>query len=105
MTPEFALIERYFTRPARRALLGVGDDCALVAAPPGEALAITTDMLVEGTHFLPEADPRLLAKFDGPNGLGRWRLTEGRYRVGLGRSAGDLVLTAEAPLKGRVFGS
>ncbi len=60
MTPEFALIERFFTRPARRALLGVGDDCALVVATPGEALAITTDMLVEGTHFLPEADPRLL---------------------------------------------
>lgn len=60
MTPEFALIERYFTRPARRALLGVGDDCALVAATAGEAVAITTDMLVEGTHFLPDAEPRLL---------------------------------------------
>ena len=60
MTPEFALIERYFTRPARKALLGVGDDCALVQTPPGTALAITTDMLVCGTHFLPDTDPRLL---------------------------------------------
>ncbi len=60
MTPEFALIERYFTRPVRKALLGVGDDCALVQTPPGIALAITTDMLVSGTHFLADADPRLL---------------------------------------------
>ena len=29
---EFELIERFFTRPARRAALGVGDDCALLAA-------------------------------------------------------------------------
>jgi beta-glucosidase len=65
-----------------------------VELKPGESKNVTV-----------KADPRLLAKFDGPNGLGRWRLTEGRYRVGLGRSAGDLVLTAEAPLKGRVFGS
>jgi hypothetical protein len=50
------------------------------------------------------ADPRLLALFDGKNGLGQWRITEGIYRVALGRSAGDLVLTVEAPLAARVFG-
>ncbi len=27
---EFDLIDRYFKRPARRAALGVGDDCALL---------------------------------------------------------------------------
>ena len=27
---EFDLIARYFTRPARRSPLGVGDDCALL---------------------------------------------------------------------------
>jgi thiamine-monophosphate kinase len=60
MASEFELIARHFTRPAKTAALGVGDDCALVQAPTGLALAITTDMLVEGTHFLPGADAALL---------------------------------------------
>jgi len=60
MPGEFELIARYFTRPAHTAGLGVGDDCALVAAPTGLTLAITTDMLVEGTHFLAGADARKL---------------------------------------------
>jgi thiamine-monophosphate kinase len=60
MTSEFDLIRRYFTRPAKSAALGVGDDCALLQAPTGLALAVTTDMLCEGTHFLPGADPGLL---------------------------------------------
>src|SRR6188472_3574096 len=49
---EFDLIERFFTRPARRATLGVGDDCALVQPTPGMTLAVSTDMLIEGRHFL-----------------------------------------------------
>ncbi|HJS78661.1 MAG TPA: thiamine-phosphate kinase [Burkholderiales bacterium] len=57
---EFELIKRYFDRPPRRALLGVGDDCALARPDPGLDLAITTDMLVEGRHFLPDAEPRAL---------------------------------------------
>ena len=52
MPGEFDLIAKYFTRPARRAALGVGDDCALLAPRPGFELAVSTDMLVEGTHFL-----------------------------------------------------
>jgi beta-glucosidase len=51
-----------------------------------------------------KADPRLLARFDGKNGLGQWRITEGTYRVALGKSAGELVATAEAPLTARIFG-
>jgi len=54
---EFDLIARHFTRATPSALLGPGDDCALVAPSPGMELAITTDMLVEGTHFLPDTDP------------------------------------------------
>jgi beta-glucosidase len=50
-----------------------------------------------------KADPRLLARFDGKNGLGRWRIDGGTYRIALGKSAGNLVLTAEAPLTARVF--
>ena len=56
MPSEFDIIRRYFTRPVKRALLGVGDDCALIAAEPGTVLAVSTDMLVEGRHFLAGAD-------------------------------------------------
>jgi len=54
---EFDLIERYFTRPAARAALGVGDDCALLRPTPGTQLAISSDMLVEGRHFFADVDP------------------------------------------------
>jgi thiamine-monophosphate kinase len=37
---EFDLIARYFTRPARRSPLGVGDDCALLAPAAGMQLAV-----------------------------------------------------------------
>lgn len=57
---EFGLIRRYFTRPARQAILGVGDDCALLGARPGHELAISTDMLVAGRHFFADAEPRAL---------------------------------------------
>lgn len=61
---EFALIERYFAQRARtrapRATLGIGDDCALIAPEAGELLAVSTDMLVEGRHFLPHVDPQAL---------------------------------------------
>ena len=54
---EFDLIARYFKHPARRAVVGVGDDCALLQPRPGTQLAISCDMLVEGRHFLPTVDP------------------------------------------------
>ena len=57
---EFDLIARYFKRPARRAALGVGDDCALLQPAPGTQLAISSDMLIEGRHFLSTVDPRKL---------------------------------------------
>ncbi|MCZ2105230.1 MAG: thiamine-phosphate kinase [Comamonadaceae bacterium] len=57
---EFDLIARYFTRPARRAALGVGDDCALLAPAPGMQLAVSSDMLVEGRHFFAGTDPEAL---------------------------------------------
>ena len=60
MPSEFALIDRYFARPTPQAVLGPGDDCALLAPSPGMELAITTDMLVSGTHFLPDTDPHQL---------------------------------------------
>jgi len=54
---EFELIERFFTRPARRATLGVGDDCALIEPTPGMTLAVSSDMLIEGRHFLSTVAP------------------------------------------------
>ena len=41
-------------------MLGVGDDCALLATRAGFEIAVTTDMLVEGRHFLPGAEARAL---------------------------------------------
>ena len=65
MAGEFALIERLLHQAGSASagqtpglLLGPGDDCALIAPPAaGEAWAITTDMLVEGTHFLGTDNP------------------------------------------------
>jgi len=55
---EFDLIERFFTRPTPRAVLGVGDDCALLQPGAGMQLAISSDMLVSGRHFFADTDPR-----------------------------------------------
>ena len=60
MMGEFELIDRYFTRPTRKAVLGIGDDCALLQPAPGMHLAISTDMLVAGRHFFADVDPRTL---------------------------------------------
>ncbi|MFA6120126.1 MAG: thiamine-phosphate kinase [Sideroxydans sp.] len=57
---EFDLIHKYFTRSTPSAELGVGDDAALLRVSDGKELAISTDMLVSGTHFFPDADPFLL---------------------------------------------
>ncbi|MBK6850786.1 MAG: thiamine-phosphate kinase [Burkholderiales bacterium] len=57
---EFDLIQHFFTRPVRRSPLGVGDDCALLAPTPGMQLAVSTDMLVEGRHFVSTVAPRRL---------------------------------------------
>ena len=54
---EFDLIAKYFTRPPARALMGVGDDCALSEPTKGMHQCITSDMLVEGRHFLSTVDP------------------------------------------------
>ena len=57
---EFDLIQRHFTRPVQRAALGVGDDCALLRVASGMQLAVSSDMLVEGRHFLSTVAPERL---------------------------------------------
>lgn len=58
---------------------------------PGESRRVTVTV-----------DPRLLAWYD--EHVGHWYIVEGNYRIGLGKAADDLVLTAEAPLIERLFG-
>ena len=57
---EFELIARYFTRPNRSALLGNGDDCAIIAPSLGNAFAVTTDpvsKIRDGLSKRPQTDP------------------------------------------------
>lgn len=61
--PEFALIERLARAIPSRGPgvdLGIGDDAAVLAPEPGKRLAISSDTLNEGVHFLPGADPEAL---------------------------------------------
>lgn len=60
MSPEFNLIQQYFTRPTRQTNLSVGDDAALISLQDGMELAISADMLVAGTHFFINCDAFLL---------------------------------------------
>ncbi len=60
LSSEFDLIARHFTRPAANAVLGVGDDAALVDVSNGMDLAVSTDTMVSGTHFFPDVDPENL---------------------------------------------
>lgn len=60
---EFDLIRRYFseaTAARTDVLLGIGDDCALLAPRSGACLAVSMDTLVEGRHFLAGTAPASL---------------------------------------------
>lgn len=60
---EFELISKFFAKgPVSRddVIIPSGDDCAVLAPPPGHTLATTIDALVAGVHFLPDADPEAL---------------------------------------------
>lgn len=57
---EFDLIDKYFKRPVARNALGIGDDCALLQPAAGMQLAVSSDMLVEGRHFLSTVEPSRL---------------------------------------------
>ncbi|MDT9587223.1 MAG: thiamine-phosphate kinase [Candidatus Arsenophonus melophagi] len=61
---EFDIIIRYFNRQQQDrhdVNIGIGDDCALITMPKKQQLAITTDTLVSGIHFLDSISPEDLA--------------------------------------------
>jgi beta-glucosidase len=79
----------------------------LTAAPGEQRLRLLGFERVElepgETHRVTiEADPRLLARYDGSQRC--WRIRSGRYMVAVGASAAAPQLTAEAELTGRLFG-
>ena len=57
---EFEAIEKYFaglTPAGRGVTLGIGDDAALLEPDPDFHLVVSTDTIVSGIHFFPDADP------------------------------------------------
>lgn len=57
---EFELIKRYFSSAAGDAVLGVGDDAAIVRPSAGADLHVSVDTLVSGRHFFADVDPAAL---------------------------------------------
>jgi beta-glucosidase len=79
----------------------------LVDAPDGARMRLLGFERVEleaggSTKVTIEADPRLLARYDGE--ASQWRIAGGTYTVAAGGSAGDLALEAAVGLEGRIFG-
>ncbi|NER60911.1 hypothetical protein G3435_14875 [Pseudomonas sp. MAFF212428] len=88
---EFELIRHYFAAaPCAQAgdgvALGIGDDCALLALPAGEQLAVSTDTLVAGVHF-PASVTRCCSA------SARWRWPPVTWRMGATPIAFTLALT------------
>lgn len=80
----------------------------LIAAPDGLRLRLLGFERVElepgaARRVSIDADPRLLARYDG--GAAAWRIAPGGYAVAVGASATTLRLSAEVKLSGRAFAS
>ena len=61
---EFDLIGRYFSNSGHKrkdVVIGIGDDCAVTTVPENQQLAVTTDTLVAGVHFLKDAPAKSVA--------------------------------------------
>lgn len=60
---ETELISRFFNFniPGRWPTQGIGDDCVIIQVG-NKRLAVTTDTVASGTHFLPNADPYTIGK-------------------------------------------
>ncbi len=60
---EFELIKHFFTEQAvkrKDVVLGIGDDCAVIAAVENQNIVVTTDTLVSGVHFPIDTKPRAI---------------------------------------------
>jgi len=60
---EFELIKHFFSEQVvnrKDVLLGIGDDCAVVACTKKQDIVVTTDTLVAGVHFPLETSPRAI---------------------------------------------
>jgi thiamine-monophosphate kinase len=92
MPGEFDFIRRLIARtpPDPRVRVGPGDDCAVLARPPGELL-VTTDLLTEGVDFL-------LAQC-GPRAVGRKAMAVNLSDLAAmaGRPLGAVVAVALPP--------
>lgn len=61
---EFEIISHFFNKHKKKEknlIKGIGDDSALIKIPKNNILAISTDTLVEGTHFFKNITPENLA--------------------------------------------
>ncbi|MBI2970546.1 MAG: thiamine-phosphate kinase [Gammaproteobacteria bacterium] len=57
---DLELIEKFFkglTASRSDVVIGIGDDAAVLAPPPGHELVVSADMLVAGVHFFEDAAP------------------------------------------------
>ncbi len=59
---EFVRIARHFRPLAGPGALGLSDDAAVFAPPPGRELVVSADAMVQGVHFLPDDPPDLVAR-------------------------------------------
>lgn len=65
MAGEFSLIDwlRQHSVGTTSVPVGIGDDAAILAPTPGEELLVTTDMLMDGRHFIVgQAAPELIGR-------------------------------------------
>ena len=88
---EFDLIERLksFAQPMPSGILGIGDDCAQVASSLlGEAVSVTTDVMVENRHYDPQ--------FCAPHSVG-WKLIASTLSdlAAMGSRAVAVVISAQ----------
>ena len=60
LPPEFDRIARHFRPLAGPGALGLEDDAAVFAPPPGRELVIAADAMVQGVHFLASDPPDLV---------------------------------------------
>ena len=59
---ELSIIDRYFRPLAGEGAFGLLDDAARLSVLPGHDLVVTTDMLAERVHFLPDDPPATIAR-------------------------------------------